>query len=119
MEWKIDKNRPICPQIEEQLSVKIAGGELKPGEKLSSVREVAVSASVNPNTVQKAFEGLEAKGLLVSQRGSGWYVADSTEKATESVEKLALDKTNEYLDCMKNLGFDKKQIIKLIKGETL
>ena len=44
MSWNLDKNRPICPQLCEQISVKIACGELKPGEKLMSVREVALSA---------------------------------------------------------------------------
>lgn len=117
MAWKLDKTRPICPQLEETICVKIANGELKSGEKLLSVRDLAVEASVNPNTVQKAFEGLEAKGLLCSVRGSGWYVSENTEKAEESVKKIINEKTNDYLTGMKSLGLTEEQIIKLIKGE--
>ena len=77
MGWNLDKKRPLCPQICEQICVLISKGELKPGERLMSVREVAVSASVNPNTVQKSFEQLEQRGVIYSKRGSGWYVAES------------------------------------------
>lgn len=117
--WKLDKNRPICPQIEEQICVKIANGELKSGEKLMSVRDLAVAASVNPNTAQKAFEGLEAKGLLTSVRGSGWFVGESVDAAREALTEIISAKTNEYVSDMQNLGLDTEQIIKLIKGEKI
>lgn len=120
LSWKLDKNRPICPQIEEQICVKIANGELKSGEKLMSVRDVAVEASVNPNTAQKAFEGLEAKGLLTSVRGSGWYVSEQTEKAAEIVKEIILSRTREYVNSMKDLGLTVNQITDLIeKGEII
>ena len=71
MRWLIDKERPICPQINEQIAARIALGEFRPADRLASVRDVAVAAGVNPNTVQKAFESLEAEGLIYSVRGSG------------------------------------------------
>ena len=117
MAWNLDKSRPICPQIEEQLCIKIAGGELKAGEKLMSVRDVAVAASVNPNTAQKAFEGLEAKGLLCSVRGSGWFVSEDTQKAREIVGELINSKTAEYKNAMKEFGLTEEQMIKLIKNQ--
>ena len=64
MSWQLDKNRAICPQICERLCVEIANGTLKPNDKLASVRELAIRAGVNPNTVQKAFEQLEQDELI-------------------------------------------------------
>ena len=62
MEWNLDRKRPIAPQLCEQLSVQIAGGQFPPGCRLPSVRDIALSAGVNPNTVQKALENLAAEG---------------------------------------------------------
>lgn len=115
MEWKLDKSRPICPQLEEQICVKIACGELKSGEKLMSVRDLALQASVNPNTAQKAFEGLYAKGLLTSVRGSGWFVSEDTQKAKEVLDDILKEKTQEYVNSLIAFGLDKKQIISLIE----
>ena len=106
MEWELDKNRPICPQLCELLCVQIANGELKPNQRLKSVRELALLAGVNPNTVQKSFEQLERQGLLYSVRGSGWFVGETTEKAKETVNEIIRKKTAEYLDEMRKLGLD-------------
>ena len=63
MQWKLDKDRAVCPQICEQVCLRIALGEFAAGEKLLSVREVALAAGVNPNTVQHSFDILERKGM--------------------------------------------------------
>ena len=115
MNWTLDKSRPVCPQIEEILCVMIATGELKGGDKLFSVREVALKASVNPNTVQKAFESLESKMLLTSVRGSGWYVNDDVSRAMEIVDGLKRQKTREYVEGMLHLGVNKEEITEYIK----
>lgn len=106
MSWKLDKTRPICPQICEQICVKIANGEHTPGQRLMSVREVAVSAGVNPNTVQKSFEQLEAKGIIYSVRGSGWYVSEPPQRAKDEVQELIRSKTDDYFTQMYALGMD-------------
>ena len=110
MRWRLDKNRPLCPQICEQISVGIAKGDFKKDERLLSVREVAVNLNVNPNTVQKAFEQLEAQGLIYSQRGSGWYVADSREAAQQTVDVLIEKKTAQFFEDMGALGIDMQGI---------
>ena len=81
MNWLLDKKRPICPQICEQICVMIARGDYKPNERIPSVRDIAVEAGVNPNTVQKALDSLENDAVLHSVRGAGWYVGDNTQKA--------------------------------------
>ena len=115
MKWLLDKKRPICPQICEKLCVMIASGELNAGDRLMSVRDVAVSAGVTPNTVQKSFEQLELQGVIYSKRGSDWYVSDDVRIAHEVLENLIRTKTACYLNDMQSLGLDKKEIIDVIK----
>lgn len=113
--WKLDKTRPICPQICEQICVRIASGEFKPNERLMSVREVAVTAGVNPNTVQKSFEQLDAKGIIYSVRGSGWFVSAETVTAKDEVDQLVRSKTADYFDQMNALGMDNSEIKQYVK----
>ena len=115
MDWRLDKKRPICPQICEKLCVLIASGELNAGDRLMSVRDVALNAGVTPNTVQKSFEQLESQGVIYSKRGSGWYVNENTEIAKKVLNDLIRLKTIHYLNDMQNLGLDKKEIIQIIK----
>ena len=119
MKWYIDKDRPICPQIEDQICAAIALGNLVPGEKLKSVREVAVAAGVNPNTVQKAFSELERDGMIFSRIGSGWYVSEDTEGARRKLEQLLDTKTEDFLRQMILLGEDHESIIRRIREKSI
>lgn len=115
MEWKLNKDRPLSPQLSELICVGIAKGEFLPGEKLMSVREVAVSAGVNPNTVQRAFEVLERDKVLYSVRCSGWFVSEDTSKACDVLKRITSEKTEEYFEQMKLLGFDTEATKNYIK----
>ena len=115
MEWRLDKQKPLCPQICEQICLKIALGGFKPDEKLFSVREAAVSAGVNPNTVQRSFETLEQQGIVYSVRGSGWFVASDISTAKQTLRNLIDEKTSAYFDAMSALGFTVEQTKKLIE----
>ena len=115
MEWNLDKGRPLCPQICEQICVAVALGEFKPNERLFSVREAALAAGVNPNTVQRSFETLEREGILYSQRGSGWFVSEHTDLAAKTLEKLISEKTGEYFAAMGELGLSEEQIKKTVE----
>lgn len=117
MQWMIDKERPICPQINEQIAARIALGEFKPQERLASVRDVAVAAGVNPNTVQKAFESLEAEGLIYSVRGSGWFVSDAVGTAQQKLQKLAEEKINALFQSLKTLGYSREQVTALVNAQ--
>ena len=115
MAWNLDKKRPLCPQICEHLCILIASGSLKPGDRLMSVRDVALSASVTPNTVQKSFEQLEQKGIIFSKRGSGWYVSDNAAIAKEVLSDLIRSKTLSYIGDMRSLGISDDEIINYVK----
>ena len=115
MDWVLDKSRAICPQISEQLCMRIACGDFLPNEKLLSVRELAVEAGVNPNTVQHSFEELERLGILYSIRGSGWYVSEDVTAAKEVLEQIKREKTSSYFKTMNILGLDNEAIKKYIE----
>lgn len=115
MTWTLDKSRPICPQICELICASVASGEFSAGEKLLSVREVALLAGVNPNTVQKSFEELERRGVIHSVRCSGWYVNENTSAAVEELGSLRIKRTEEYLVEMAQLGCSPEEVIEYIK----
>ena len=110
MNWKLDRGKAICPQLCQQLCARIAAGEFQPGQKIMSVRELAVAAGVNPNTVQNAFSQLEEKGVLYSERGSGWYVAPDITAARELQQTLAREKVAAFLAEMDALGISRAEI---------
>lgn len=114
MDWNLDKGKPISPQICEQVCLRIALGEFRAGERLLSVREVALLAGVNPNTVQKSFDVLEEKGILYSQRGSGWYVCEDTSAAKDALKKIYAEKTAEYFSVMSALGMSEQETKKYV-----
>ena len=114
MNWTLDKSRPICPQICELICASVANGEFAAGEKLLSVRDIALLAGVNPNTVQKSFEELERLGVIHSVRCSGWYVNENTDAAKRELEFLRARKTEEYLTAMSQLGCTPDEIVNLI-----
>ncbi|RAP57116.1 GntR family transcriptional regulator [Oleiagrimonas sp. MCCC 1A03011] len=81
---------PIYRQIVEQLRRLIAGGQLTPGEKLPSVREVAGFHAVNPMTVSRAYGLAESEGLLERQRGRGMVVATGQGISRSEDERMQL-----------------------------
>ena len=104
MRWMLDKTHPICPQICDIICVAIVKGEFSAGEKLLSVREIALLAGVNPNTVQKSFDELEALGVIHSIPCSGWYVNENIDAAIREVERQKMKKSEEYIRAMLQLG---------------
>lgn len=71
MNWKFTGERPVYQQIMATIRGAILTGELPPGRKIPSVRDLAAEAQVNPNTMQRALTELEREGLLVSGGTSG------------------------------------------------
>ena len=71
--------RPLNEQVAEKIMNLIAQGGLVPGERLPSVRNLAVDLSVNPNTVQRAYAALEEKGYITTITGRGNYVSEESQ----------------------------------------
>lgn len=121
MNWNIDNNKPIYMQLVDKLKSKIISGEIPPGSKLESVRNLAEDAEVNPNTMQKALVELERDELVYSKRTSGRFVTDNEEKIKIMREEAANKEIENLKLALKELGYSKEEIIKLIinniKGE--
>ena len=79
MHWKIDSSRPVYLQIMEHIRSAVLSNEFPPGIRIPSVRDVAVAASVNPNTMQRALTELEHEGLLICKGTLGRFVTDDSE----------------------------------------
>ncbi len=109
MKFDFDNVRPIYLQLVEQLERYIVSGNLKPGDKLPSVRELAISSKTNPNTVQKALTELENLGLIYTERTNGKYVSTDETSIQKHGEKYAKVLTEKYLDDMTKLGFTIEQ----------
>lgn len=115
MAWDLNSDRPIYTQILEQIQTRIISGIYKPGEKLPSVRELAAEASVNPNTMQKAFAELERSGLIQTQRNSGRTVTEDTDMIKQVQTQVALSQVQSFFSTMMQLGFNKEEILAFVK----
>lgn len=113
---KFNENTPIYLQIVERLKADIVAGKLKGGDKLPSVREIAESFRVNPNTVQRVYMELEREGIAYPQRGIGTFITEGD----EIVEKLKLTQARKfiqrYVDEMRELGIDENEMVQSLKS---
>ena len=95
MNWKFSGDRPVYQQIMESIRGSVLRGELSPGGKIPSVRDLAAQAQVNPNTMQRAMTELEREGLLVSGGTSGRTVTTNLEVLSDMKEKILEDLARE------------------------
>ena len=117
MKFEFDNNIPIYIQIVEQLKIYIISGKLKSGEKLPSVRELAIITKVNPNTMQKALGELEDLNLIFTERTNGKFVTENQELIKEYRNKYAAELSKKYVESMKNIGFESQDILKFLERE--
>ena len=113
---EFDKNTPIYIQIMFEIKRRISIGQLNPGEKLPSVRDLADELKVNPNTIVRAYQELEREGITETRRGMGTFVVEN-EKNTVSEMKNTIGKTfvNEFIKKMHDAGVSNNEIITLVK----
>ena len=114
MPWNLDNDRPIYLQLMERIQHDIISGVYKPGDKLPSVRDLAVEAAVNPNTMQKALSELERCGLVYSQRTSGRFITDNTNMLKEMRTELAREHIQNFFEQMRKLGFSDEDTLEMI-----
>lgn len=114
MTWVLDNNMPIYLQLMRRIQQDIISGRYGPGDKLPSVRELAVEAAVNPNTMQKALSELERNGLVYSQRTSGRFITEDEELLKELKKERAGRYLAEFIESMHNLGLKDDEILALL-----
>lgn len=117
MEWKLNDSSPIWIQLVNQMTERIVSGVYPMGEKISSVRELASEAGVNPNTMQRALTKLDESGLTETNRTSGRSVTMNGEVLARVRSEIAREKIDSFVRGMELLGFTRKEIIEILKGE--
>ena len=115
IQFKFDNERPIYLQLVEQLRVAIVSGAYAAGSRLPSVRELAVMAKVNPNTMQKALTELESDRLIFTERTNGKYVTKDQALLDKYRAELAADIVQKYTSDMAKIGITFAESIKYLK----
>ena len=109
MNWKFVGDRPVYQQIMALIRGGILTGELSPGQKIPSVRDLAAQAQVNPNTVQRALKALEREGLLVSGGTSGRRVTEEEAILEEMKEQTITELARECAEKFRVFGLSPAQ----------
>ncbi|GAE94047.1 transcriptional regulator [Gracilibacillus boraciitolerans JCM 21714] len=114
---QFERDKPIYLQVVDQIIQEIVSGSRKAGEKLPSVRELAVESGVNPNTIQRVYRELDQRHITVTRRGQGTFVTKDEILIAQVRESLKQQYLHTFLDDMVALGFTKDDILKSLKEE--
>lgn len=121
MSWKFDEKSPIYVQIAQHIKMQIISQEIKNGDQLPTVRELAEEAGVNPNTMQRAFTELEREGMVYSKRTSGRFVTEDEALIAKVRKEVAETELAQFVKKMTSIGFEQNDIVPIledyIKGE--
>ena len=106
---------PIYRQIIRQIEYGILSGRLKSGDKLPTIRSLAVELKTNPNTIAKAYGELEILGILETQVGSGTYISDKKpEPEDDGLDRKINELVGRFIRDMQGLGIEKKELARVI-----
>ena len=117
MAWSFDKHTPVYLQIAERIRNDIISGVYLPVSQIPSVRQLALTAAVNPNTVQHALTVLEGEGLIFSESTSGRFVTSDTELIEKARKNAAREFVSTFLRYAQQLSFSRDEIINMIEEE--
>ncbi len=115
MKFQFDTNSPIYLQIVESFKSSILSGELTPNSKVLPVRDLALEAGVNPNTMQKALAELERLELVRTERTSGRFITDNNEQIEKMRKESADAEIKSFIQRMEKLGYDKNSLLSVIE----
>src|SRR4030042_6683433 len=107
---------PVYRQIIQWVEYNMSIGKFKPGDKLPTVRSLAVELKINPNTVAKAYNELEIRGLVNTQVGFGTFITDKKIEISEIEKKKKIDNIcSKFIIELNEIGVNKDEIIKVLK----
>jgi len=106
---------PIYRQIIQQIEYAILSGRMKSGDKLPTIRTLAVDLKTNPNTIARAYSELEIRGILETQVGSGTYISDKKPVLEDdSLNRKIKEVLARFIHELHDLGVEDRELIKLI-----
>ncbi|MCC8123004.1 MAG: GntR family transcriptional regulator [Oscillospiraceae bacterium] len=111
--WSIgfDQRSPIYQQIIDRFSQSLVRGSLSPGERIPSIRDLAIELKVNTNTVQRAYQEMERNEMIYSKRGTGYFVMNDSNLPIRVKRTMVRDTTSRFLQEMYALGFSGEDIV--------
>lgn len=117
MSFDFNNDTPIYLQIIEHIKMMIISKKYLPNDRLPAVRDLSLQYGVNPNTIQKALGELEVIGLVYTERTNGKFVTNNEELISKIADEEIDKKVEDFLNSMADIGFNKKQVIKILKGK--
>ena len=108
--------RPIYTQVKDGLRHLVVTGAIQPGDQLPSVRALASSLAINPNTIQRAYRELESEGYILSVAGKGSFVAQ-VDRLAEQQKKEALNAFRAAAQRLRALGLSAEALASLLTQE--
>lgn len=104
-------SKPIYLQLADRIHRLIVSKELKAGEKLQSVREMALTYNVNPNTIQRTYSELEREGILETRRGQGTFVTEQVDRLIQLRGNLKEEQIQTFVQVMQEMGYSSDEMI--------
>ena len=119
MRWKIDSSYPVYQQIKDHIRNAVITGEYPSGSRIPSVRDLAIEAHVNPNTMQRALTELEHEELLVSNGTLGRFVTDNHTIIAKNRDAAIREAVRTSAAHFKALGLTLQEAGKLLAQEEV
>ena len=118
--FHIDLNdpRPLYQQVVDGLKSNIAEGNLAPGDMLPSVRELAQSLSINPNTIARAYRDLQQTGVIFIRQGKGAWVAEPIHTPTPEKLNIIRVQLRRLIADAYHLGLSGEQVLQILQTEN-
>ena len=111
-----ESGAPIYRQLIQQIEYAILSGRMSPGDRLPTIRSLAVALKINPNPIAKAYGELEIRGILTTQVGSGTYISDKKPvMEDDSLKRKIQEVLGRFVQEMQDLGVDKRELVKLVE----
>ncbi|MDR1987042.1 MAG: GntR family transcriptional regulator [Treponema sp.] len=108
---------PVYRQIIQQIEYAILSGRVQAGDRLPTIRALAVDLKINPNTIVKAYSELEIRGILNKQVGSGTYISGKKPIGEEQARNRKIQEVlGRFIDEMYSLGVEKTELVNLIEA---
>lgn len=117
MSWSFTNDKPIFQQLVDIITLKIISGEYPKGSKLDAVRELAVTAGVNPNTMQRSLAEIESTGLIFTKRGDGRYVTEDGDRINSAKDAYVTERVRLFIESVKALGLDDEEVLNAVNNE--
>lgn len=112
-----DESKPIYQQLMTRISREIVRGERTSGERLPSVREYALEAGVNVNTIQRVYRELESLDIVETKRGQGTFVTGDQARLASLRENMKVNVVQEFIRNMQEMGYNMDEMINSIAEE--